>query len=135
MPEQILLTEDTCVEVTADGELVGPTAEGTLAIIMHGTNPNNPSVEKAVRIPRLLQSDLLLNFHVAEISYHESKQAESCNKFSYVLGASQAIRTQRANTYTNIPGFPNQPCFVGFYLSPSSPLPVVLSLGIAGLAE
>src|SRR6266851_4127629 len=122
----VFLTADTAIQVKSDGEIVGPNAEGTLGIVLHGLNPETKT-EKAVRIPRLLQSDRLLNFHVAEIGYYESSQAESCQSYPGVLAANEFIRLEHLTSFTKIPGHPEYgQCFIGFYLSPASPYKVCL---------
>src|SRR5688572_13933351 len=90
------------------GEIIGASAEGTLGIVIYGGDPEDMKgerfkTERAVRIPRLLQSDILLNFHVAEIAYHESRQAANFGSVNFLLGASDFYRLDLPNTFTRIP--------------------------------
>src|ERR1700704_762962 len=77
----ILIQQGTAVAVNSrTGKIVGAHAEGTLGIVIYGGDNKDIEedrfkVARAVRVPRLLQSDILLNFHVAEINYHEGRQA------------------------------------------------------------
>src|SRR5438105_9235332 len=108
------------------GEIVGANAEGTLGIVIYGGDPKDIDgqrfkTERAIRIPRLLQSDVLLNFHVAEIAYHEGRQAARFNAVNTLVGASGFYRLEVPNMFTRIPESENtDPCYIGFYLSPMS---------------
>jgi DNA-binding winged helix-turn-helix (wHTH) protein/serine/threonine protein kinase len=119
----IQIGEATAVEVDAcTGEIVGPNAEGTLGIVLYGGAPQfiegqRFESEKAVRIPRLLQSDILLNFHVGEIAYHESRQAAKFLRPNSLLGAMDFYRFEEPNA--KIHGS-NDHCYLGFYMSPTS---------------
>lgn len=127
----IYIGPDTAVAVdSTSGHILGAKAEGTLSIIIYGGEAKTLKgkrfeTEKAIRIPRLLQSDILLNFHVAEIAYHESRQAARFSAVNTVLGATNFYRLDEANTFTPMPGT-NEPCYVGFYLSPASQYQVCL---------
>ena len=122
----VFLGQDTALLVDSHtGKIMETSAEGTLGIVMYGGDPSDRvgatfNSEKALRIPRLLQSDLLLNFHVAEIAYHEGRQARRFRTSNGVVGADSFYRFDKANPFTTIPGIPDEPCFVGFYLSPIS---------------
>lgn len=124
-PETLLIQigEATAVEADArTGEIVGPNAEGTLGIVLYGGAPQfiegqRFESEKAVRIPRLLQSDILLNFHVGEIAYHESRQAAKFLRPNSLLGAIDFYRFEQPNA--KIHGS-NDSCYIGFYMSPTS---------------
>lgn len=121
----IRVGQDTALAVDeATGEIKGENAEGTLGIVLYGGDPKYISGErfeaqKAIRLPRLLQSDVLLNFHVAEISFHESRQAANFAGATGILGANNFYRFEFPNSYTNIPET-SDPCFIGFYFSPTS---------------
>ena len=121
---KINLSQDTAVVVNDKGEVLGESAEGTLGIILKSGHPGSYQpekqcfgVEKAVKIPRLLQSNASLNFHVAEIGYHEGKQAIRFPQRVGVLGAGNFFLLSEANVFTKMPGTGDGQCFVGFYLS------------------
>lgn len=124
---------DTSIAVDgATGRILGQGGEGTLGIVIYGGEAKERrgkrfEVERAIRIPRLLQGDVLLNFHVAEIVYHESRQAFKFNNSTTLLGANNFYRLDEAAPYTKIPNDspstssgPAKGCFVGFYLSPTA---------------
>lgn len=121
----IRLLQDTAFAVdTTTGEIKGENAEGTLGIVLYGGDPKYVSgtrfeAQRAIRLPRLLQSDILLNFHVAEISFHEGRQAANFAGATGILGANNFFRFEYPNAYTNIPGT-SAPCYIGFYFSPTS---------------
>lgn len=116
------------------GEICGPKAEGTLGIILYADIPgtNKPGKgrdrnPRAVRIPRLLGADRLLNFHIAEIVNCEGKQAEKFQDHVGLLGASQFFTLDKPNIYRKIPkSTENDGTFLGFYLSPTSSYKVCL---------
>jgi hypothetical protein len=123
----ILIQQGTAIAVDRNtGKIVGAHAEGTLGIVIYGGDPTDIDRDsfktaRAIRIPRLLQSDVLLNFHVAEITHHESRQAARFNAAPFLLGASVYFRFEHANPFTLIPGTSkDHPCFIGLYLSPLS---------------
>jgi len=106
------------------GTILGPKAEGTLGIILYGQIKGEQGLQnaRAIRIPRLLSSDILVNFHIAEISNCEGIQAEHfCDKPG-LLGSHTSFRLDRARTDENIPGHKDndfhENTFLGFYLSP-----------------
>lgn len=132
--KSIRLSNTTAIFVNNEGEIMGPSAEGTLGIVFYGGNPNSnrPGVKrvkkaKAIRIPRLLGADRLINFHIAEIVNNEGMQAEDFSDHTGLLGALDFFRLDQPNTYTN---FQDQKddggSFIGFYLSPSSKYKVCL---------
>lgn len=123
---------DTSIAVDGTtGQILGQGGEGTLGIVIYGGEAKEGrhkrfAVERAIRIPRLLQGDVLLNFHVAEIVYHESRQAYKFNNSTTLLGANNFYRLNEPAPYTKIPNDspstssdPAKGCFVGFYLSPT----------------
>jgi len=117
------LTQDTALLVDGDGHILGANAEGTLGIIFNGGHPGTYKdrsfeVERAIRIPRMLQSDNFLNYHVAEIAYYEGRQALRFPERIGVLGANNFFLLETDNVFTMIPESAEQRCFVGFYLSP-----------------
>jgi hypothetical protein len=129
----IHIQQGTAIAVNRkSGKIVGAHAEGTLGIVIYGGDPTDIDKDsfktaRAIRIPRLLQSDILLNFHVAEITHHESRQAARFNAAPFLLGASVYFRFEHANPFTLIPGTSkDHPCFIGLYLSPLSHYEVCL---------
>lgn len=106
------------------GEFIGPTAEGTTSIIIFAgrrdiISTDGPTSGQAIRIPRLLQLDQLLNFHLAEICYHESLQAFKVEGLIGLHGG-KPLRNRKPNPYAKIPGTEVANCYIGFYLSPNS---------------
>lgn len=122
----IKITESISIFVDkTSGEILGPKAEGTLGIILYGAETrskgsrNRYEVEKAIRIPRLLNSDVLLNFHIAEICNYEGKQSQRFDNRTGLLGANFFHRLQYPNIYRKSPET-KEGCYLGFYLSPTS---------------
>jgi hypothetical protein len=124
--EQIEIFQGTALFVDKDsGEFIGPIAEGTMGIILYAGSAKRIKEDglnsaDAIRIPRLLQLDELLNFHIAEICYHEGIQAEKAADLSGLGGAKCMLRPGKPNYYATIPGGDRSPCYVGFYLSPNA---------------
>lgn len=124
--EQIEIFQGTALFVDKDsGEFIGPIAEGTMGIILYAGSAKKIKEDglnsaDAIRIPRLLQLDELLNFHIAEISYHEGIQAEKAADLSGLGGAKCMLRPGKPNYHATIPGGDRSPCYVGFYLSPNA---------------
>jgi serine/threonine protein kinase len=128
----VQILQGTFLEVDPKGEIVGPKAEGTLGIVLHAVGAAGLRTEIAVRLPRLLQSDILLNFHVAEIVFHESRQAHECPRLPGVLRATNFFRLEDKLKHKIIsksgpdPKIPDGVYFIGFYLSPTLPYQVCL---------
>ncbi|HHJ20271.1 MAG TPA: hypothetical protein ENJ84_10690, partial [Gammaproteobacteria bacterium] len=124
--EEIKITPGTAFFVDKEtGSFIGPTAEGTMGIIIYAglaktIEEDSLNNAQAIRIPRLLQSDELLNFHIAEISFHEGLQSLKAVDMPGLGGAKVDLRPDRPNQYATIPGGDDSPCYVGFYLSPST---------------
>jgi len=124
--EQIEIFQGTALFVDKEsGEFIGPIAEGTMGIILYAGSAKKIKEDglnsaDAIRIPRLLQLDELLNFHIAEISYHEGIQAEKAADLSGLGGAKCMLRPGKPNYHATIPGGDRSPCYVGFYLSPNA---------------
>lgn len=124
--EQIEIFQGTALFVDKEsGEFIGPIAEGTMGIILYAGSAKKIKEDglnsaDAIRIPRLLQLDELLNFHIAEISYHEGIQAEKAADLSGLGGAKSMLRPGKPNYHATIPGGDRSPCYVGFYLSPNA---------------
>ncbi|OQX15360.1 MAG: hypothetical protein BWK80_41040 [Desulfobacteraceae bacterium IS3] len=133
-PLGIKITQDTELFVDKEsGEILGPQGEGTLGIVLYAGQPESKNkttkkleVERAIRIPRLLQSDMLLNYHIAEISFYEGKQANRYGVDRYLSGAIFFHNlTEPTNNF--IPGDSSRtPCYIGFYLSPGSKYKICL---------
>lgn len=116
---------------------MGPKSEGIMGIILYCCITPRPWElardgmligDTAIRIPRLLESDPLLNFYIAETVYYEGMQANMLRDKVGLLGAASNSRFTYPSNYTQIPvtnsdtkGLAenelNQ-CFIGFYLSP-----------------
>lgn len=133
----ILLSDN--VELSVDkrtGTIFGPKAEGTTAVILFASDPVHRRRDRtvreqldacsAIRIPRLLNSDELLNFHTAEISFQESLQSRRAGSGAGIQGALQTNHNSRPNTHAKIPETEVTNCFVGFYLSTIRPYGVAL---------
>jgi len=89
------------------GRILGFEAEGTLGIVVSGGVPdsfnlhgwrgeNNDWAQTkqhffttpyAIRIPRMLESELLLNFQIAESAYHEGDMATKIGSVPNAQGA------------------------------------------------
>jgi serine/threonine protein kinase len=131
---EMKVTQDTALFVNPEtGEILGPQGEGTLAIVLYGGSPESKNsktsrleTERAVRIPRLLQSDMLLNYHIAEISFYEGKHASRYTGDHHLLSAT-AFHNLTDPVFTRMPGETHRkPCYVGFYLSPGSKYKICL---------
>lgn len=131
---EMKITQDTALFVDPKtGEILGPQGEGTLAIVLYGGSPESKNsktsrleTERAVRIPRLLQSDMLLNYHIAEISFYEGKHASRYTGDHHLLSAT-GFHNLTDPVFTRMPGeIHRKPCYVGFYLSPGSKYKICL---------
>jgi len=130
----IKITEDIELFVHKEtGEILGPQGEGTLGIVLYAGQPESKDsktdkldVERAIRIPRLLQSDMLLNYHIAEISFYEGKQASRYG-VKHNLSGTIFFRNLTETTNNVIPGdTARTPSYIGFYLSPGSKYKICL---------
>ncbi len=131
---EIKITQDTALFVDKEtGEILGPQGEGMLAAVLYAGVPESRNsetsrleTERAVRIPRLLQSDMLLNYHIAEISFYEGKQANRYTGDNYLLSAT-FFHNLTDQVFTRMPSDSiRKPCYVGFYLSPGSSYKICL---------
>lgn len=122
------------------GRLLGFEAEGTLGIVFSGGLPNSFNLNGwneengdwaqtkrhffntpyAIRIPRMLESELLLNFQIAESAFHEGTMATKIGSVPNAQGAINFYRSLSRTADTKIPGTNIGNCFVGFYLSPTA---------------
>ncbi|MBF0588286.1 MAG: hypothetical protein HQL53_04080 [Magnetococcales bacterium] len=114
-----------------NGEILGPKAEGTLASIFYVGKRDTLAIKnrlgnaEALRIPRLLQGDDLLNLHIADIVYNEGIQQDRLADESSILRTcSETSRfilknfTAKLKYNNKITDFTNY--FIGFFLAPNS---------------
>lgn len=123
------------------GRLLGFEAEGTLGIVFSGGLPDSFTINGwnvdnnhdwaqtkrhffstpyAIRIPRMLESELLLNFQIAESAFHEGNMATKIGSVPNAQGAINFYRSLSRTADTKIPGTNIGNCFVGFYLTPTA---------------
>ncbi len=132
LKDNITINIDSHISFFVDeiGEFKGPISEGTTSIIIFAADEEDLRHEEvggavAIRIPRMLQLEQLLNFHIAEIAYHEGQQVRLLPEYPF-LQSGRPLNTRVPNNSVTIPGTSTNSCFLGFYLSANSDYRIAL---------
>ncbi|NKB68390.1 MAG: hypothetical protein GKR89_15110 [Candidatus Latescibacteria bacterium] len=121
--KEIKITPTTSIIANEDGTLEGVLPmEGTLGIIFHGGRGFNWDTRtfnapRAIKLPRVLEDDSSLNFHIAEIAHQEGILASKLNGQVGVVGANESFRINYVTVVDQDQRQTSEQPILGVYLS------------------
>lgn len=114
------------LQVSDAGSIKGLKGEGTNSIVLFVSDASLVGAREAIRIPRLLKFDELLNFHLAEISRNEAIISKTVGHDVGTWGATRILDLSTYDSLLKIPVTEENDCFLGFYFSPQERYKIIV---------
>lgn len=114
------------LQVNDTGSIKGLKGEGTNSIVLFVSDASLVGAREAIRIPRLLKFDELLNFHLAEISRNEAIISKTVGHDIGTWGATRILDLSTYDPLLKIPVTEENDCFLGFYFSPQERYKIIV---------